>query len=71
MSVLGMAAKGQWRSLSPGAGHWLGRIVAAVTSEWRLRRQVAFLLEQNDYMLRDLGLCRSDVERIVRCGRQD
>ena len=50
---------------------WLGRVVAAVASEWRLRRQVAFLLEQNDYMLRDLGLCRSDVERIVRCGRQD
>ena len=71
MSVLGMAANGQWRSLSPRAGHWLGRIVAAVASEWRLRRQVAFLLEQNDHMLRDLGLCRSDVARVVRRGRHD
>ena len=71
MSVLGMAANGQWRRLPPRAGHWLGRIVAAVASEWRLRRQVAFLLEQNDYMLRDLGLCRSDVARVVRRGRQD
>ena len=71
MSVLGMAAKGQWRSLAPGSGLWLGRIVAAIASEWHLRRQVAILLEQNDYMLRDLGLCRSDVARVVRRGRQD
>ena len=70
MSVLGMAANGQWRRLPPRAGHWLGRI-GAVASEWRLRRQVAFLLEQNDYMLHDLGLCRSDVARVVRRGRQD
>ena len=71
MSELSMAAKGQWRSLSPRAGHWLGRIVAAVASEWRLQRQVAFLLAQNDHMLRDLGLCRSDVARVVCRGRHD
>ena len=48
MSVLDMSANGQWRRLPPRAGHWLGRVKAAVVSEWRLRRQVAFLLEQND-----------------------
>lgn len=71
MSVVNMATGLPWRSLSPRAGGWLGRLAAAVVSEWRMRRQVAFLLEQDDRMLRDLGVCRSDVMRVVRCGRPD
>jgi uncharacterized protein YjiS (DUF1127 family) len=71
MSVVNMAAGLPRQGRAPRAGAWLGCLAAAIASEWRLRRQVAFLLEQDDRMLRDLGLCRSDVMRVVRSGRPD
>jgi uncharacterized protein YjiS (DUF1127 family) len=71
MSVMSMTTGVRRRMLAPRVGAWLGRVAAAVASEWRLRRQVAFLLEQDDRMLRDLGLSRSDVMRVVRGGRVD
>jgi uncharacterized protein YjiS (DUF1127 family) len=69
MSALKMATGGNRQQLSLRSRGWLSRLVAAVVSEWRLRRQVTFLLEQDDRTLRDLGLCRSDVARFVRIGR--
>ena len=48
---------------------WLRALAWRAGREWRLRRQVAFLLQQDDRMLRDLGLTRGEVERSVRWGR--
>jgi uncharacterized protein YjiS (DUF1127 family) len=47
---------------------WIARFAAAVADEFRFRRQVAFLLQQDERMLRDIGLSRGDVRRAVRGG---
>ena len=48
----------------------LGQIVrtvgAALGREYRTRRVISFLLEQDECTLRDLGIARSEVERVVR-----
>ncbi len=69
MSVLDLPVDSRWQSLSPRIGRSLSRLAAALAKERHLRRQVAFLLQQDGRMLRDLGLSRSDVARSVRCGR--
>lgn len=50
---------------------WLRRLAWRLAREWRLRQQVTFLMRQDERMLRDLGLCRTDVARTVRRGRRD
>ena len=71
MSVMNVAVGSRSRHRPLRFRPWLARLAWRMAREWRLRRQVAFLLEQDDRMLRDLGLCRSDVERCVRWGRGD
>jgi uncharacterized protein YjiS (DUF1127 family) len=44
------------------------RFAAAVADEFRFRRQIAFLMQQDERMLRDIGLSRGDVRRAVRGG---
>ena len=46
-----------------------GRVLQAIAREYRLRRQVAFLMQQDQRMLSDLGLTHDDVARVVRRGR--
>jgi uncharacterized protein YjiS (DUF1127 family) len=52
----------------------LGETVATLWTHWRRERQikrgVAALAQYDDRTLRDLGICgRSDIERVVRYGR--
>ena len=44
---------------------WIARFAAAVADELRFRRQIAFLMQQDERMLRDIGLSRADVRRVV------
>jgi uncharacterized protein YjiS (DUF1127 family) len=52
------------------AGNDLGRalraMAGAVAREIRTRRQVAYLMRQDDRMLRDIGLSRAEILRAVR-----
>jgi uncharacterized protein YjiS (DUF1127 family) len=48
------AAYGQWS--------WLVRMA----KNWQARRTVRHLLRFNDYMLRDIGLTRSDLQEMLR-----
>jgi uncharacterized protein YjiS (DUF1127 family) len=45
---------------------WFGGVVAR---EARVRREMRHLAEFNDYMLRDIGITRTDIEGAVRRGR--
>ena len=65
MSVMIMAADGSRRAAA-GLGHRIGGMVAAVKREYCIRHEIRSLLERGDYLLRDIGLSRSDVERLVR-----
>jgi len=37
---------------------------------WQTRRAIALLSRAPDLMLKDLGIVRSDIERVVRLGRR-
>ncbi len=65
MSASILAAGGSRRAAS-GLCRLFGRLGAALARELRLQRDIRFLMEQDDRMLHDLGLTRSDVERVVR-----
>ncbi len=43
---------------------------AVITRELRLRRDMQRLAEYDDHMLRDIGITRMDIDRIVRDGRR-
>lgn len=45
--------------------------LAAVVREWRIRRDTRRLLEAEPRILRDLGIVRADVARLVREGRDE
>jgi uncharacterized protein YjiS (DUF1127 family) len=45
------------------------RVGRAVVKDVRTRRAVAELSRMDDSMLRDIGLARSDVDRVARYGR--
>jgi uncharacterized protein YjiS (DUF1127 family) len=47
----------------------LGRLIARWLSRQRLRRDQAWLQSQPDYMLRDIGVSRGEIETIIRRGR--
>ena len=53
----------------PMVGRVMGGMLRAIAREYRLRRQVAFLMQQDQRMLSDLGLTHDDVVRVVRRGR--
>lgn len=57
------------RLAMPAVGRLLGGVLQAIAREYRLRRQVAYLLGQDQRMLADLGLTQHDVVRFVRYGR--
>lgn len=66
-----------------GRAAWPARMVAApirrllraaavaIARELRIRRDTRRLLEADPRMLRDLGIVRGDVERLVRRGRDE
>ncbi len=43
---------------------------AVITRELHLRRDMQRLAEYDDHMLRDIGITRMDIDRIVRDGRR-
>ena len=45
----------------------LSQVAAALTAELRARRAAAELAAMDDRMLRDIGVSRSEIERVVRC----
>ena len=56
--------------------HFLGHIAAWVQSAliaggnvWMVRRDARMLIEMPDHLLKDLGIERADIARVVRHGR--
>jgi uncharacterized protein YjiS (DUF1127 family) len=47
----------------------LGRLIARWRSRQRLRRDETWLQSQPDYMLRDIGINRGEIETLIRRGR--
>lgn len=43
----------------------LGGMIAAIARSYRRRRAVAHLSELNDHLLRDIGIERNDIRRVV------
>jgi uncharacterized protein YjiS (DUF1127 family) len=54
-----------WAALA----HGLARLIAAVADELRIRRDLRQLAVMDDHMLKDIGLCRCEIEYRVRYGR--
>ena len=48
---------------------WFGAAIAGLAYELRIRRDTRRLLEAEPRTLKDLGITRADVERLVRYGR--
>ena len=48
----------------------LTALATAIEAELRARRAAAELASLDDYMLRDIGVVRGDIDRIVRGGRE-
>ncbi len=60
-------AGGRVRSLP---ARFLRRMGAAIGRWWRNRQAIQTLTEADTAILRDLGISRSDVERVVHRGRR-
>jgi uncharacterized protein YjiS (DUF1127 family) len=45
-------------------------LIEGAARELRVRRDMDRLAEFDDHMLRDIGLTRSEIEGVVRCGRE-
>ncbi len=48
----------------------LARAGGAIADYWRDRQRVRWLTQADDAVLRDLGIARSDIARLVRMGRR-
>jgi len=44
-------------------------VIAAIANELRIRRDMRQLAAMDDHMLKDIGLCRCEIESCVRYGR--
>ena len=69
MTSMAMAASRTRRGLFEGVKVGVRALVRALVREYRLRRQIAFLMQQDQRMLADIGLTQDDVARTVRWGR--
>jgi uncharacterized protein YjiS (DUF1127 family) len=47
----------------------LARLIRAVATEWRIRRDLRELMALNDHMLKDIGVSRAQVAHAARFGR--
>jgi uncharacterized protein YjiS (DUF1127 family) len=63
------------RSPAPGRAVWararagLAGLIGALAREREIRRSMKHLASLDDHALRDIGLTRGDIERVVRFGR--
>jgi uncharacterized protein YjiS (DUF1127 family) len=55
--------------LLAAAARGLARLIAAIGHELRMRRDMRQLAAMDDHMLKDIGLCRCEIEYCVRYGR--
>lgn len=65
MSTLILAAGSRSRAAA-GLARFVRAVGKAIVREYRTRREISFLMEQDDRTLHDLGISRSEVERAVR-----
>lgn len=49
----------------------LARVVEVIATEYRIRRDTRHLMSTSDDMLKDIGLSRAEVARVVRSGVVD
>jgi uncharacterized protein YjiS (DUF1127 family) len=63
--------RGRWIQMSAGRAlhRWLATVVRLIGAEVSTRRSIRELAYMSEYELRDFGLSRGDVERVVRHGR--
>jgi uncharacterized protein YjiS (DUF1127 family) len=52
------------------AARGLAWLIAAITHELRIRRDMRQLAAMDDHMLKDIGLHRAEIEHCVRYGRE-
>jgi uncharacterized protein YjiS (DUF1127 family) len=55
----------RWAHLLTG----MARVAGATVAEYRARRAARYLTGFDDLMLRDIGIGRGEIERVVRAGR--
>lgn len=65
MSTLILAAGSRSRTAA-GLARFARAVGTAIVREYRARREISYLMEQDDRTLHDLGISRSEVERAVR-----
>ena len=53
-------------SLITGLWQWIGDKLQAVHQNRRNQRTYSMLLQNDDYLLRDIGINRHDIERLAR-----
>ncbi len=54
-----------------GEALWLvARLGLAIARHWRDQQDIHWLADADDAVLRDLGIARSDIPRLVRTGRR-
>ena len=56
--------------VAEAAFRWVRLLVTQLERELQRRREIAWLLEQDDRMLGDLGVSRHEIARVVRFGRE-
>ena len=65
MAVVNMIAGARMRA-AEDLGGAIRALARAVSREIRTRREVTYLMEQDEHMLRDIGLSRAEIMRAVR-----
>jgi uncharacterized protein YjiS (DUF1127 family) len=71
--LINRLARRYLRKLAKSLGdlvHEAARLAHSLAAEWRLRRNVDALQKLDDRALADMGLGRSEIERVVRSGQQ-
>ncbi len=71
MTTLTMTAGRTRRGLIGGLWSAMRALARGLAREHRLRREIAFLMQQDSRMLADIGLTHTDVARAIRWGRYE
>jgi uncharacterized protein YjiS (DUF1127 family) len=69
IATTGQAAARFGFARCPTLVDWIGRYVASVSAERRIRRGIQELKTCDDRLLADMGVYRADIEHVARYGR--